>query len=462
MTGRIRLGKYLQAGLIIGDFAVINLVYWLVCTFFGHVSPEFKSKLMFLAVNAAYVPVALLFSHIHKIRILYADRLVLEVFKSTIVYGATITAVVYLLDMFDIGWLSGGYFMGLYFVLMSLWWLTSHALLKKLRRMGLNFRRVALVGANSTADFLRSQLQGDAGYGYRIMGIFDDDHTARQRFADYYTAPLHELREFVRNNNIDMIFYSPSGNRKEELRKAMEVADEMGIEFIYLPDLPRSLYGHFIPGNIGSIPSLTHTVSPLNRSVNSLIKRIFDICVSLPVVLTFPIWALPIIIGIKRSSPGPIFFKQVRTGIRGKDFTCLKFRTMRVNKDADKLQATENDPRKTKFGNLLRRTSIDELPQFFNVLMGHMSVVGPRPHMLSQTVDYSRLIDKYMVRHAIKPGITGWAQINGFRGETKHLWQMEKRVEYDVWYIHHWNFFLDVKIIFLTILSAFGRDKNAY
>lgn len=135
---------------------------------------------------------------------------------------------------------------------------------------------------------------------------------------------------------------------------------------------------------------------------------------------------------------------------------------MRVNKDADKLQATENDPRKTKFGDLLRRTSLDELPQFFNVILGNMSVVGPRPHMLSQTVDYSRLIDKYMVRHAVKPGITGWAQINGFRGETKHLWQMEKRVEYDVWYIQHWNFFLDVKIIFRTFLNAFQRDRNAY
>lgn len=417
---------------------------------------------MFLAINAGYVPVVLLFSGIHKIRILYADRLVLQAFKSTIVYGGTLTAIVYVLDMFDIGWRAGILFMVFYFLAMSMWWVTSHAILKKLRRMGLNFKRVALVGANNTSEILRSVLQSDAGYGYRIMGVFDDNHTALGKLSDYYTAPLYELRDFVRNNDIDMIFFSSPGKDSGELRNAIEVADEMGIEFIYLPDLPKSLHGHFSAGRIGSIPALTHIISPLNSSINSLLKRIFDICVALPVVVTFPIWGLPIIIGIKRSSPGPIFFRQKRTGIRGKDFTCLKFRTMRVNKDADKLQATENDPRKTKFGDLLRRTSLDELPQFFNVILGNMSVVGPRPHMLSQTVDYSRLIDKYMVRHAVKPGITGWAQINGFRGETKHLWQMEKRVEYDVWYIQHWNFFLDVKIIFRTFLNAFQRDRNAY
>lgn len=135
---------------------------------------------------------------------------------------------------------------------------------------------------------------------------------------------------------------------------------------------------------------------------------------------------------------------------------------MRVNVEADSRQATEDDPRKTKFGDLLRRTSLDELPQFLNVLLGNMSVVGPRPHMVSQTEDYSRLIDKYMVRHAVKPGISGWAQVNGYRGSTKHLWQMEKRVEYDVWYIHNWNIFLDIKIVFLTIINAFRGDDNAY
>lgn len=461
MTNKIRLGRYLQTLLIIGDFAVINLAYWLVCVLF-RTSPEFHSKLVWMAVNAAYVPAALIFSNVHKERILYADRLVLRAFKSSIVYGATLTVLFYILDTFDIGWKAGLIFMGFYFVMMSCWWLGSHAALKKLRRMGLNFRRVALVGTNESAAILRSELQGDAGYGYRIMGVFDDNPSSSNEFRDYYTAPLHKLHDFVRDNNIDMIFYTLDAGESSVLRKVLEVTDEMGVEFVYIPNISPALRGHFLPSHIGTMPALLHTYSPLSRSLNAAIKRIFDICFSLPVCLLFPLWGLPVALGIKISSPGPIFFRQKRTGIRGRDFTCLKFRTMRVNSDADKLQATENDPRKTKFGDFLRRTSIDELPQFFNVLIGNMSVVGPRPHMVSQTVDYSHLIDKYMVRHAIKPGITGWAQINGFRGSTKHLWQMEKRVEYDVWYIHNWNFFLDLKIIVLTFVGALRGDKNAY
>ena len=141
---------------------------------------------------------------------------------------------------------------------------------------------------------------------------------------------------------------------------------------------------------------------------------------------------------------------------------CLKFRTMRVNNESDKLQATKGDPRITRIGEFLRKTSLDELPQFINVFKGEMSVVGPRPHMLKHTKDYSAIIDKYMVRHFIKPGLTGWAQVNGYRGETKELWQMEKRVEYDVWYIENWNFMLDMKIIFLTLIGIFKGDKNAF
>ena len=193
-----------------------------------------------------------------------------------------------------------------------------------------------------------------------------------------------------------------------------------------------------------------------------MLKRAFDIVFSSVVLIFSPLVFIPVAIGVKMSSPGPVFFRQERTGLQGRRFHCLKFRTMRVNSDADSVQATSDDPRKTAFGNFLRRTSIDELPQFINVFLGDMSVVGPRPHMVKQTEDYTRIIDKYMVRHTIKPGITGWAQISGYRGLTDELWKMEKRVEYDVWYIEHWNFFLDLKIIFRTVVNAFKGEENAY
>ena len=190
-------------------------------------------------------------------------------------------------------------------------------------------------------------------------------------------------------------------------------------------------------------------------------KRTLDLVISSIVLLLSPIIFLPIAIGIKLSSPGPVFFRQQRTGYRGKSFECLKFRSMRVNAQSDSLQATKDDPRKTKFGNILRKTSLDELPQFINVFKGEMSIVGPRPHMVQQTQEYSELIDKYMLRHTIKPGITGWAQVNGYRGPTDTLDKMEKRVEFDVWYAENWNFMLDIKIIFLTVFNAIRGEKNA-
>lgn len=214
---------------------------------------------------------------------------------------------------------------------------------------------------------------------------------------------------------------------------------------------------------MGNLPIMIYRPNPLMSRWNRMLKRLFDMIFSLTVILLVSFTILvPIIIAIKCSSKGPILFKQKRTGYRGREFTCLKFRTMKVNDKSDELQATKNDPRKTKVGDFLRKTSLDELPQFVNVLIGNMSVVGPRPHMVKQTEEYSRLIDKYMVRHMIKPGITGLAQVSGYRGQTEELWQMEKRVEYDVMYIENWSFWLDIKIIFRTVINAIQGEKNAF
>ena len=201
---------------------------------------------------------------------------------------------------------------------------------------------------------------------------------------------------------------------------------------------------------------------PLENPMNRFLKRLFDIVFS-SVLLLCMLPFLPIVaLIIKWQSPGPIFFRQLRTGLDGRDFYCYKLRSMHVNKDADTVQATKDDPRKYAFGNFMRKANIDELPQFWNVLKGDMSIVGPRPHMLAHTEMYSHLIDKYMVRHFVKPGVTGWAQVTGFRGETRELWQMEERVKRDIWYMEHWNIWLDLRIIWLTIKSIIIHDKNAY
>jgi putative colanic acid biosynthesis UDP-glucose lipid carrier transferase len=201
---------------------------------------------------------------------------------------------------------------------------------------------------------------------------------------------------------------------------------------------------------------------PLESTLNRAIKRSFDLVFSLLViVLIFP-WLFPVLMLIvKCTSRGPVFFKQERSGENNRTFWCYKFRTMRVNNLSDELQATKNDVRITPIGKFLRRSNLDELPQFFNVLAGDMSVVGPRPHMLKHTKDYSALINSFLVRHLVRPGITGWAQVCGFRGETINIEQMEKRVEYDIWYIENWSFLLDLKIVYLTVRNMLNGNKNA-
>ena len=202
---------------------------------------------------------------------------------------------------------------------------------------------------------------------------------------------------------------------------------------------------------------------PLDRKGNRLLKRGFDIVFSFLVIALIFSWLFPILaILVKLSSKGPVFFKQTRLGERKKKFSCYKFRSMQMNEEADSKQATRNDPRITKVGAFLRKSNLDEMPQFFNVLLGQMSVVGPRPHPLKLNDQFRDIIDKYMVRHFVRPGITGWAQVNGFRGETRTPELMEKRVDLDVWYLENWSFLMDLKIVVKTVTNMFGKDDMAF
>ena len=255
---------------------------------------------------------------------------------------------------------------------------------------------------------------------------------------------------------------SLSRRDRDIVKRISRFCDHHVIRFFYVPVSVESLGLNLKREQLDDIEIFTTYENPLQNSVNRAIKRTFDIVMSLvfliPTAFIFPfVWIM-----IKIQSPGPLFFKQKRTGLDGKDFEMLKFRSMHVNKDADKVQATKNDPRKFPFGNFMRKSNIDELPQFLNILKGDMSFVGPRPHMLLHTEMYSELIDKYMVRHFVKPGLTGWAQVTGFRGETKELWQMEGRVKRDIWYMEHWSIWLDIRIIWMTAKTIFVHDKNAY
>ena len=202
---------------------------------------------------------------------------------------------------------------------------------------------------------------------------------------------------------------------------------------------------------------------PLEDVGNRMVKRIFDVLVSGLVIIFILSWLIPLVaLLILLDSRGPVFFTQLRTGLTDNPFYCYKFRTMRVNNESDSKQATKNDSRVTRLGAFLRKTSIDEFPQFFNVFRGEMSLVGPRPHMLKHTSEYAKIVDHYMIRQMLKPGITGWAQVNGLRGEISNPIQIQQRVASDLWYLEHWSIWLDIKIMFLTIYKVFAGDKHAY
>ena len=367
----------------------------------------------------------------------------------------------------------------------------EHSLLKFYRKSGGNTTSVIFIGNDDANAEIYNKLMEDMSTGYRVIGYFADDNIAGVSSNFIRLGSMNDLnnlmndslqvsendkkelsKELIKNKNINSksfqlagvqeIFCSLSHNKDEEIKRIMQFCDKNVIHFHYVPRQFGNYQLNLKPEQLGEFRLYTNRKEPLLEVQNYALKRAFDIvfsgCVCLCLLPFLPIIALI----IKLQSPGPIFFKQARTGSNGRNFYCIKFRSMHVNADADKIQATKNDPRKFAFGNFMRKTNIDELPQFINVLKGDMSIVGPRPHMLKHTEMYSQIIDKYMVRHFCKPGITGWAQVTGYRGETKEVWQMEERIKRDIWYIENWSFWLDIKIIFLTAKSVIIPDKNAY
>ncbi len=423
--------------------------------------PVDRMRTIWLLCNAAYIPVAYWCSPVLKSRSIYIDRLIGNTLKALLLHALLFISSLYFIGIDDISWGILAIFYGICFVAIPAWRTTCRLMLKYARRRGLNYKRIVIVGTNSTALRLLETIETDAGLGFRFMGFFDDNPTEEINH-DRYRGRIDKLSEFVGREAIDEIYCTLSGEQTEALLKSVSIADTYGIGFNYVPQLSRYVTRGFTLAEVGAIPVMTVRPNPLASGFNRLIKRTIDVVFSSLAIAGLSVFLIPVGIAIKLSSPGPVLFRQKRTGYKGREFECLKLRTMRVNTLSDSEQAYHGDPRITKIGAILRHTSIDELPQLWNVLRGDMSLVGPRPHMLLHTREYSQLIDKYMARHIVKPGITGWAQVNGFRGETKRLEQMERRVEYDVFYIENWSVLFDLKIMCRTVFNIFQGENNAF
>ena len=301
---------------------------------------------------------------------------------------------------------------------------------------------------------LVNTFKANLDFGYRLKAQFnvsDPDFTLEKCFA------------YVIDNDIDEIYFSVAELSNHQINLLIDFADNNLRELKFIPDnrdvfSKKLKYEYYDYTPILSIRSI-----PLKEPINTFLKRLFDILFSVFIIVFILSWLTPILaILIKLESKGPVFFKQPRNGFNYKEFNCYKFRSMTPNSDAHSNQATKGDLRITKMGRFLRKTSIDELPQFFNVLFGDMSVVGPRPHMVSHTSAFGKRIDKFMVRHFVKPGITGLAQISGFRGEIETDKDIIGRVKYDIFYIENWSLLLDLKIIIKTLLNAVKGEDKAY
>ncbi|MCK3685161.1 exopolysaccharide biosynthesis polyprenyl glycosylphosphotransferase [Maribellus sp. YY47] len=328
--------------------------------------------------------------------------------------------------------------------------------LRQRRGSGNSTLNTAVIGHGETGDLLKRIIVSNPSLGYRFSGFISSNEISEE---EEELGHPDKLEEIIDRHNLQMIFYTISlfSDENGELRgkKILKLCNQKGVRLRFVPKDQwcfKSSRNNL--ESIGDLLVLNPQEIPLDNVSFRIQKRLFDIAFSLMVILFIFSWLLPIVaIAIKLSSRGPVFFKQQRTGINNRTFYCYKFRSMKPSKEADTLQASADDDRITPIGHFMRKTNIDELPQFFNVLIGDMSVVGPRPHMLKHTEEYAELIDYYLVRHYVKPGISGWAQVKGYRGETKKLSAMQNRVNADMEYIRNWSFAWDLKIIWLTVFS---------
>lgn len=468
MKQKIRFNEAIKPIILIGDLFLLNAIFIsLYYTFddrtlgrdFTHSLPK-----LLVLLNLTYLLCNYRSGLVLHQRLIRPDHIVLECMKYT---ACHILLFISILSLSNYNSLSARFFVTYYTIFLLLligYRLSLRYIIKKYRRLGGNASTVVLIGCAENIQEIYHVMTNDPTSGFHVIGYFDDTLSDHFPETNFYLGKPDQAINYLQSHKIDLVYCGLPSSQSQLILPIINYCENNMIRFYSVPNvrnyLKRRMYFELFGGNV---PILAIRHEPLAKLENRFMKRVFDIIFSLTFLCTlFPLIYIIVGIAIKVTSPGPVFFRQRRSGQDGREFWCYKFRSMHVNKDSDRLQATKNDPRKTRLGNFLRKTNIDELPQFINVLLGDMSVIGPRPHMLRHTEEYSKLIDKFMVRHFVKPGITGWAQVTGYRGETNELWQMEGRVERDIWYLEHWTFLLDLYIIFRTIKNIASGEEKAY
>lgn len=357
-------------------------------------------------------------------------------------------------------WFAAGLF------ILSAYRIALRLIMRTLRMNGYNTRTVAIVGAGPLGKRLAQNIIANPWMGLDLLGFYDDQisdavYLDKKQGFIRVRGDIHALVNAARTGYIDKIYITLPMGAEGKIKRLLDQLSDSTASVYLIPDVFIFDLLHARSESINGLPSISIFDSPMDGA-NRLIKRIEDILLSLIILTIIAVPMLLIALCVRISSPGPALFRQKRYGMDGRPIEVWKFRSMTVMENSGTvIQAKRNDARITPFGAFLRRTSLDELPQFINVLRGEMSIVGPRPHAVAHNEEYRKLINGYMLRHKVKPGITGWAQINGWRGETDTLDKMQKRIEYDLNYIRRWSLWLDLRIVFLTIFKGF-LNKNAY
>ena len=459
----MKYSKYISLISATGDFLILNFFFnFAFCYLKSFNDSCFNNTtyLFFFFINLAWFVSATIFNTYK-----FDDRQV----KKKMILGTYLKIIVFFFFLFllffqvvDFNYFSRDdvkILFVVFFLSLIFWKFALYYIFLVYRKMGYNYRNVIIVGYNDKATELKDYFNSNPWAGYRFKGFFTYDESHKKDVVGTYD----DLEEFIVNNKVDEIYILISDLHKSIYKTISSIAGKHAVKIRLVPDLSDFSFMSLKLVDYDMIPVMKIQQGPLSFWHNRWLKRIFDIATSILIILLVLSWLIPLLFIIDLfTDKGGVFFMQDRSGLNNKPFRLIKFRTMKKNGDAHTKRATVNDERVTSIGRFLRKTSIDELPQFFNVLIGNMSVVGPRPHMLTHTEEYKALVAKFMIRHAVKPGITGYAQIRGARGEIKKTKDIKTRIKLDISYIENWSLAMDIKIVLITIGKIIKGDDKAY
>jgi putative colanic acid biosysnthesis UDP-glucose lipid carrier transferase len=457
--------RYLQITLIVIDFFVLNLIFSVSRIFLKDKVgvTDFNSYLEFLVIlNVFWLIISLACRTYIETNIINFESFTKRTVQVYLLWVIASLFYLFFLRKFNIS----RFFIFIIFINFGLGLLFNRFLylgiLYHFKTKEFLLKRIIIIGYNETAKKLETYFEEEGIYS-KLIGFTEDEQNVTELSRHPILSNISNTIETAKKNNIEEIFSTITPEQNKYIYKLMSIAEKECIRFKIVPDFSLFINKPVFIDYIRDMPILSMRSEPLDDVGNRIKKRALDIAIGFLVVIFILSWLVPILgLLIFLESKGPIIFSQLRSGKNNKSFQCYKFRSMKINNEADEKQATKNDNRITKIGKFIRKTSLDEFPQFINVLKGDMSLVGPRPHMVKHTSDYSKIVDQFMIRQFLKPGITGWAQVNGYRGEITDEEQIKMRVNNDLWYLENWTIWLDIRIIFLTVYKVFKGDEKAF